>query len=196
MNVAKGDTQRTVSGSADFPPGWDSNPSAWRERAPLLALAALGLIISCALTAFQVGLVAQPWDPIFGAASSAQVIHSPISRLSPIPDASLGVLGYAAELAIGALGGQNRWRTHPGLALLFGLIACGLGVVSVLLLIVQGAVVHSWCSLCLVSAVISIYLSSCVPREVLAAAQQVRRSQASGLSLAASLLGDGEPVRV
>ncbi len=175
--------------SSDCPVGWDSNPSAWRERAPLLALAAVGLIVSCALTACQVGLVAKPWDPIFGAASSAQVIHSPISRLLPIPDASLGALGYAAEIAVGAVGGQTRWRTRPGVVLLFGLIAFGLGFVSLLLLMMQGAIVHSWCSLCLVSAAISLFLASRVPGEVLAAAQQVRRTQDDGMSLVESLLG-------
>lgn len=188
MKEAKRDTPRLKSGHDVCPPGWDSNPSAWSERAPLLALAVVGLIISCALTLFQVGVIAHPWDPIFGAASSAHVIHSPISRLLPIPDASFGILGYTAELAVGAIGGRARWRTQPGIALLFGLLAFGLGVVSVLLLIVQGSVVHRWCALCLVSACISIYLASCVPSEVLAAAQHVRRRLVSSQSLVAALL--------
>lgn len=196
MKAAKRDTLRSLSGREDYPPGWDSNPSTWGERAPLLALAAAGLIISSALTCFQVGLIFQPWDPIFGATSSAHVIHSPISRLLPIPDASLGILGYAAEIAVGAVGGSARWRTHSGIVLLFGLIAFGLGFVSVLLLIVQGAVVDSWCTLCLISACISIYLASRVPSEALAAAQHVRHTQARGLSLVAALLGASAPARV
>lgn len=174
---------------SDCPLGWDTNPSAWRERIPLLALAAAGLLISCALTIYQIDLIAKPWDPAFGAASSAQVIHSPISRLLPIPDASLGAFGYAAELAVGAVGGKTRWRTRPGVVLLFGLIAFGLGFVSLLLLIMQGAVVHSWCFLCLVSAGISIFLASRVPGEVLAAAQQIRRTRGEGMPLVVSLLG-------
>ncbi len=191
----KGVSRRLHYARSDCPSGWDTNPSAWRERVPLLSLAAVGLMISCALTAYQVGLIAMPWDPVFGAASSAQVIHSPISRLLPIPDASLGAFGYAAEFAVGAIGGETRWRTRPGVVLLFGLIAFGLGFVSLLLLIMQGAVVHSWCFLCLVSAGISIFLSSSVPGEVLAAAQQVRHTQDGGASLVASLLGAPSPTR-
>jgi len=159
---------------SDIPPGWDFNPSAWRERGPLLLLAGLGLIISCALALYQFGVFPQPWDPVFGAASSARVLRSPISQMLPAPDASLGALAYAAEIVTGAIGGRARWRTLPGLVLLFGLIVLGLGVVSMLLLIFQGAVVHSWCALCLVSAAISIFLLSMVPGEVLAAAQRIR----------------------
>jgi uncharacterized membrane protein len=159
---------------SDIPPGWDFNPSAWRERGPLLLLAGVGLIISCSLALYQFGVFPQPWDPIFGAASSAQVLHSPISQMLPLPDASFGALAYAAEIVTGAIGGRARWRTLPGVVLVFGVIVLGLGGVSMLLLIFQGAVFHSWCALCLASAAISIFLLSMVPGEVLAAAQRIR----------------------
>ena len=173
----------------DAPSGWDSNPSAWRERGPLLALAAVGLLISAVLAAYQFGLLPEPWDPVFGPASSARVLHSPISRLLPVPDASLGVLGYAAEIVLGVIGRRTRWRTLPGAVLLFGLVVLGLGVVSMLLLILQGAVVHSWCLLCLASAAISIFILSMEPGEALAAAQQVKRTHASGAGWRSALLG-------
>ncbi len=179
-------TQEEIS---DIPSGWDYNPSSWRERGPLLALACIGLLISCSLALYQFGVLSEPWDPIFGAASSARVLHSPISKLLPVPDASLGALAYAAEILTGVIGGRARWRTFPGVALLFGLIVLGLGVASMLLLILQGAVVHSWCALCLTSAAISIFLLSMVPGEVLAAAQRIRRFQARGATLWPALLG-------
>jgi uncharacterized membrane protein len=176
-------------GATDIPPGWRYNPSAWRERGPLLALAGIGLLISLALSAFQLGMLPAPWDPIFGPASSARVLHSPISRLLPVPDATLGVLGYAVEIVAGAIGGKARWRTLPGIVLLFGLVVLGLGVVSMLLLVLQGAVVHSWCTLCLGSAAISIFLLAMAPGEALAAAQEVRRERVAGSSLVWALLG-------
>lgn len=168
---------------SDIPPGWDDNPSTWRERGPLLLLASVGLIISCSLALYQFGVFPQPWDPVFGAASSAQALRSPISQMLPVPDASLGALAYAAEIVTGAIGGRDRWRTLPGVVLIFGIIVLGLGAVSMLLLIFQGAIVHSWCLLCLTSAAISIFLLSLVPAEVLAAAQQIRRSRATEVSL-------------
>lgn len=171
------------------PPGWSYNPSTWRERGPLLALAGIGLLISVVLTAYQIGLLPEPWDPIFGPASSARVLHSPIAELLPVPDASLGALGYAAEIILGAIGGRARWRTAPGIVLLFGLVALGLGLVSMLLLVLQGSVVHSWCALCLASAAISIFVLSMEPGEALATAQQVKRAHASGLAWWPALLG-------
>ena len=172
-----------------IPPGWGYNPSTWRERLPLLSLAFIGFIISCALALYQFGVLAQPWDPIFGADSSVRVLHSPISQMLPVPDASLGALTYAAEIVTGVIGGRTRWRTLPGVVLLFGLVVLGLGLVSMLLLILQGAVAHSWCALCLTSAAISIFLLSMAPGEVLAAAQRIRRSQVAGVSFWSASLG-------
>lgn len=177
------------SGGAEIPPGWDYNPSSWEERLPLLALALLGVAISFYLTLFQVGAIAQMWDPLFGSASSAAVTHSPISRLLPIPDASLGVLAYLAEVLLGALGGPARWRTLPAAVLLYGLVALGLGVVSSLLLITQGALVHAWCLLCLCSAAISLAILGAGVGETLAALQHLKAAARRHESLPRALLG-------
>jgi uncharacterized membrane protein len=176
-------------GGAEIPPGWDYNPSSWEERLPLLALALLGVAISFYLTLFQVGAISQMWDPIFGSASSAAVIHSPISRLLPIPDASLGALAYLAEVVLGALGGPARWRTLPAVVLLYGLVALGLGVVSTLLLITQGALVHAWCLLCLGSAAISLTILGVCFGETLAALQHLKDAARRHESLPRALLG-------
>jgi len=177
------------SDGAEIPPGWDYNPSSWEERLPLLALALLGVAISFYLTLFQVGAIAHMWDPIFGSASSAAVTHSPISRLLPIPDASLGALAYLAEVVLGALGGPARWRTLPAAALLYGMVALGLGAVSALLLITQGAVVHAWCLLCLCSAAISLTILGAGFGETLAALQHLKAAARRHQSLPRALLG-------
>ena len=177
------------SGGAEIPRGWDYNPSSWEERLPLLALALLGVAISFYLTLFQVGAIAQMWDPVFGSASSAAVTHSPISLLLPIPDASLGALAYLAEVILGALGSPARWRTLPAAVLLYGLMALGLGVVSTLLLITQGAVVHAWCLLCLCSAAISLTILGAGTGETLAALQHLKDAAHRHESLPRALLG-------
>jgi len=176
-------------GGAEIPPGWDYNPSSWEERLPLLALALLGVAISFYLTLFQVGAISQMWDPIFGSASSAAVVHSPVSRLLPIPDASLGALAYLAEVVLGTLGGPARWRTFPAAVLLYGLVALGLGVVSTLLLIIQGAVVYAWCLLCLCSAAISLTILGVCFGETLAALQHLKDAAHHHQSLPRTLLG-------
>ena len=132
------------------------SPSAWRERLPILGLAALGLFISAYLSLVQIGVLPHAWDPIFGSASSDRVLLHSI--LAPLPDAVLGVLGYCADIITGALGGRNRWRTWPSMTLLFGLVIFGLALVSVLLILLQTLYMHTWCTLCLCSALISLVI--------------------------------------
>ena len=132
------------------------NPSASRDRAVLAALAAVGLGLSVYLAAYQLGAVAHPWDPLFGQASSARVLHSFVSRLLPIPDAALGAAGYAVELVLDLAGGADRWRTHPWIVLAFVAEAVALGLAGVTLTLVQILVVQAGCTLCLCSAAASI----------------------------------------
>ncbi|HKS70534.1 MAG TPA: vitamin K epoxide reductase family protein [Ktedonobacterales bacterium] len=167
------------SRGADTPPGWRYNPSALSERLPLVALALIGCAIAIYLTLYQLGMVRQVWDPVFGSASSARVTGSALARRLPIPDASLGALGYAADAVLGAIGGPDRWRRLPWLALAFGVVIAGMGCAAVLLVIAQGAILRAWCMLCLCSAAISIVIACAGLGEPLAALQHLRWSQAN-----------------
>jgi uncharacterized membrane protein len=136
------------------------------RRAAALALAAAGLAVSAYLAAYQLELVATVWDPVFGPASSAQVLHSALSRALPVPDALLGALAYAAELAAGL---AAWWRPRRPVLLVYGAIAALLALTSVGLVAVQALVVHHFCLLCLTSAVISWAVAALVAPESLAA---------------------------
>ncbi|GEJ57931.1 vitamin K epoxide reductase family protein [Anaeromyxobacter diazotrophicus] len=136
-----------------------SDPSRWRDRIALAALASAGLLVSGYLAAYQLGAVAAPWDPVFGPASSARVLHSVVSRLLPVPDAAAGAAAYAVELALDLVGGAERWRTHPWLVLAFSAVAVALGVAGVALTAVQVLVVRAGCTLCLCSAALSIAIA-------------------------------------
>lgn len=136
------------------------NPSRWRDRVVVAAVAAVGLGISLYLAAYQLGVVAQPWDPLFGQASSARVLHSFVSRMLPIPDAALGVAGYAVEIVLDLAGGADRWSTHPWLVLAFVAVAVALGLAGVILTLVQLLIVRSGCTLCLCSAAASITVAA------------------------------------
>jgi uncharacterized membrane protein len=131
-------------------------PSRRRERLPVAVAAAAGLAISLYLAAYQLGAVAAPWDPLFGPESSARVLHSALSRALPLPDAAVGAIAYAAELAAGLAGGSERWRTHPWIVLAFGAIAAALALAGASLVVLQAAVVRAGCTLCLCSALLSI----------------------------------------
>ena len=171
------------SGGYDVPPEWSYNPSSWSERRPLLLLAAVGLAAATYTACAQVGIIARMWDPFFGSQSSYLVTHSAISRLLPIPDGLLGMMGYLCDLILGAVGASDRWRSLPGVVLLFGATITGLGVVSVALTIVQGAVILHWCTVCLVSASVSVLIFGVGVGEVLPSLQYLARERARGHAL-------------
>lgn len=163
------------------PPGWDYNPSTWSERLPIVGLATLGAIIAGYLAAYQLGIFPTVWEPFFGDGSQ-RILHSTVSRLLPIPDAALGAVGYLADAVSGGIGGPHRWRTMPWLVILFGLAVGPLGIVSITLVILQPVLFDAWCSLCLVSALISLLMIGPAMDEVLASLQHLRRAQREGRS--------------
>src|SRR4051812_44855454 len=76
-----------------------------RSRSRLVALVTLAVVgcpLSLYLTSFQLGLVADVWDPLFGA-GSRRVLTSAVAQLLPVPDASLGAIVYALDAILAAL---------------------------------------------------------------------------------------------
>ncbi|HEY7975420.1 MAG TPA: vitamin K epoxide reductase family protein [Ktedonobacterales bacterium] len=161
--------------ASDIPPGWSYTPSAWRERRWLLGLASVGLLAALYTGLSQLGVFPAMWDPFFGSASSFAVTHSFISRLLPVPDGLLGVVGYACDLIFGSIGGDDRWRAKPWATLIFALVITGLGVVSLALTILQGTVIGHWCTVCLVSAAVSTLIFGLGVGEALATLQYLAR---------------------
>ncbi len=152
------------------------SPSRWRERLWIAAAAGVGLAISVYLAAVQLGAVGAPWDPLFGPWSSSRVLHSALARALPVPDAAVGAVAYAAEIAADLAGGSDRWRTRPLVVLAFGAIVAALALAGGALIAVQAGIVRAGCTLCLCSALVSIGVAIAVARggEVQAALRVVR----------------------
>lgn len=164
-----------------IPPGWDYNPSTWGQRLPLVLVALVGAGVAGVLMAFQLGWTATVWDPFFGSGSRT-ILTSSVSRVLPIPDAALGLIGYLVDAVTGAIGGRTRWRTMPWIVIMFGVAVGPLGAISVLLVILQPVLFNAWCTLCLASAVISVVMIGPALDEVLASLQYVGRSRREGRS--------------
>lgn len=178
------------------PPGWTYNPSAWRERRWLIGLAAIGFCAALYTALEQLGVVSAMWDPFFGSASSYAVTHSFISRLLPVPDGLLGVVGYVCDLVFGSLGGDDRWRSKAWATLIFAVVITGLGVVSLALTILQGTVIDHWCTVCLVSAGVSTLIFGLGIGEALASLQYLARIRvAEGWAAAWHALWSAPPER-
>jgi hypothetical protein len=126
--------------------------------------------------------VSSVWEPFFGS-GSRRILHSWVSKLVPVSDAALGALGYLADAVTGLIGGRARWRKMPWIVVLFGVAVGPLGIVSVLLVILQPVLFDAWCTLCLVSAVISVLMIGPAMDEVLASLQHLKRQRAEGRRL-------------
>ncbi len=165
----------------NIPPGWAYNPASWSQRLPIVALAFLGFLIAGYLSLYQLDVFATVWEPFFGDGSE-KVLNSAISHVLPIPDAALGAFAYLVDVVAGVIGGRGRWRTMPWVVIVFGIAVGPLGVVSIMLVVFQPVLLGAWCTLCLASAVISLFMVGPAMDEVLASLQHVKRRVDAGAS--------------
>jgi vitamin K epoxide reductase family protein len=159
-------------------PPWKHNPSSWRQRIPICLLAAVAFLVASYMALYQWRLVGRVWDPVFGD-QTQHVLDSEVSeqmrRWFRIPDAALGAIAYLGDLIFGLAGSTRRWQYRPWLVLLFGLDVIPLGIVSAVLVVMQGTVVGAWCFLCLLTAVISLLLVALAYDEVWSTVLYLRR---------------------
>ena len=155
---------------ADIPPGWTYNPSSWLQRAPMILLAFLGLLISRYLAAYQLRHTGWAWDPFFGD-GTVRVLDSEVSKAWPVSDAGLGAATYLLEALSGFMGDRARWRTMPWMVLMFFLLVVPLGVTSIVLMMMQPVMVGTWCTLCLVTAAAMLLMLPIALDEVIAMGQ-------------------------
>lgn len=174
------------------PPGWSVNPSKWSQRIPIIVLALVGGVAAGWLALFQQGTVGTVWEPFFGDGTEEIVKESGFSEFFerfPIGDAAIGFMGYVADAVTGAIGGTRRWRTMPWIVIIFGLFVGPFGVMSVMLTIFQPVLYDSFCTLCLVSGVISLAMIGPGIDEVLASLQHLRRVRNNGRSVWSAFWG-------
>ncbi len=157
-----------------------AGPSTWRHRLPVLVLAVLGCGISAYLTLYQWHVTTVVWDPVFGSRSSERVLTSALSRMLPLPDATLGAVAYVVEAAATLVGGERRWERTPVVVLVYGLILAGLALTSCALVVAQLLVVRGLCTLCLASAAISIVNAALGKPEAAAALRGIAGTRVAG----------------
>jgi nucleoside-diphosphate-sugar epimerase/uncharacterized membrane protein len=178
---------------AEVPPGWDYAPSSWQQRLPIILLAAVGLLISRYLAAYQLGHIPAAWDPFFGAGTE-RIITSEVSEAWPVPDAGLGGFVYMMEILAGIMGSRYRWHQMPWLTLLFGFLIVPLGAVSIYFIIIQPIVIGTWCTLCLIAATAMLVQIPYSLDEIVATGQFLVQRQRQGQSwLRVLLMGDAAP---
>jgi uncharacterized membrane protein len=130
------------------------------RRVVAIVLALTGCAVATVLALFQLGVLHSVWEPLFGD-GSRRVLTSQLSRMLPVPDAALGAAAYLAEAVLAGLGSPAR----PRIVVAAGAVAAGLGLAGLGLLAVQAFIVGAFCTLCLVSAVLSLTIAALVVPE-------------------------------
>ena len=168
-------------GGPEIPEGWSYNPSAWSQRAPIVALSLVSFFAARYMAAFQLGHIPAAWDPFFGDGTE-RVLTSDVSRAWPVSDAGLGALTYMIEVLMALMGDQRRWRTMPWMVAGFALIVVPLGIVSIVLIVMQPLAVGAWCTLCLATAAFMLVMIPLALDEVVAMVQFIIRQRRQGVS--------------
>lgn len=163
------------------PPGWTYNPSNWPQRWVMILLGFLGFIVSRYLAVFQLGYTTYVWDPFFGfEQGTKQVLNSKMSHSWPISDGGLGAVSYTFEFLMGFMGSPARWRTMPWMVAFFGVLVIPLGLTHIILVISQPVVVHEWCTMCLLAALIMLPMIPLEVDEVVAMFQHLKQAKRRG----------------
>jgi len=162
-----------------IPWGSSSNPSSWSKRKFLLILAVVGFLIALYLGLYQLHVFQKVWEPFFGNGTNA-VVKSSFSRSLPIPDGLIGAFGYLCDIILVSIGDDVRWKTKPWIVILYSILIGMMGLVSILLIILQPLVLHTWCTLCLASAVLSLSMVIPVMRELQASLHFIKREKRNG----------------
>jgi hypothetical protein len=167
---------------AEVPRGWSYNPSSWPQRAPIAALALVGIVLARHMASFQLGHTSWTWEPFFGDGTH-RVLTSDVSRMWPISDAGLGAATYSIELLSTLMGDRRRWRTMPWMVAMFGVVVVPLGVVSIVLIILQPLAVDAWCTPCLFSAGAMLVMIPLALDEVVAMIQLLVAQKRKGIGV-------------
>ncbi|WP_153556287.1 vitamin K epoxide reductase family protein [Roseimaritima sediminicola] len=165
----------------DQPPGWSYNPSSWPQRWIMIVTGVAGFFVSRYLAMYQLGYIDYVWDPFFSFQSgSKKVLDSKMSHMWPISDGGLGTISYTFEFLMGYMGASTRWRTMPWMVAFFGVLVIPLGLTHIFLVISQPVLVHAWCTMCLLAALIMLPMIPLEVDEVVAMFQHMRQAKRRG----------------
>ncbi|MEO7218417.1 MAG: vitamin K epoxide reductase family protein [Gemmatimonadaceae bacterium] len=137
-----------------------SNQPSHSHDGLLATLSIAGFVVATYLALYQLHVFDTVWEPLFGDGSRI-ILHSSVTRMLPVPDAALGAAGYLAE-AICAI---VRKRTPAWVGYVYFALVVVFFLGSLTLVAMQWGYFHAWCTLCLVSALISFAIAGIFARE-------------------------------
>ena len=137
------------------------NPSRWSQRIIICCVAGVAVLFAIYMGLYQWRLINHVWDPVFGDQTQyvldSDVSHT-LNKWFRVPDSIMGAVAYLGDVIFALAGSTRRWQDRPWLVILFGIDVIPLGLVSAILVFMQGTVVGAWCFPCLITATVSIAL--------------------------------------
>ncbi len=118
-----------------------------RLRQITIALTILGLLVSIYMTIYK---VTNNDSMCIGSSGCSEVNGSRYSEINGIPVAVLGVVGYAAILALLLLEGRFSFLQQNGMMAFFGISLMGF-LFTLYLIYVEVALIKAYCPFCLTS---------------------------------------------
>ena len=112
-----------------------------------VALAVLGLLVSIYMTIYK---VTSNNSMCLGSGDCSTVNASKYSEVNGIPVAVIGVLGYAAILAVHYFENRNRFFKQNGTLIIFGMALTGF-LFTLWLIYVEVAILKALCPFCVTS---------------------------------------------
>ncbi|HET7143342.1 MAG TPA: vitamin K epoxide reductase family protein [Anaerolineales bacterium] len=120
----------------------------WLYRASI-ALGTLGLLVSIYMTVYK---LTSNDSMCLGSGDCSTVNASRYSEVNGIPVAAIGIIGYAAILALQYLESRNRFFEQNGTLIIFGMALTGF-IFTVWLVYVEIALLKAICPFCVTSQV-------------------------------------------
>jgi uncharacterized membrane protein len=129
-----------------------SDDSSMRFRRAIAGVSVAGMASMTAVALLQTGLIKRLPDPPIEGFNSNAVTLSRTAFALGVPDGSLSVASFAANIPLAAAGGSDRARRHPWLPIAAAAKAGTESLVSAWYLRREKA----WCSYCLIAAAANI----------------------------------------
>ncbi|MGI8550938.1 MAG: vitamin K epoxide reductase family protein [Dehalococcoidia bacterium] len=145
-----------------------------KRRRAVAGLSLLGMASMAAITLRQMGIVTHLPDPPLKGFDSDKVNLSETAFGLGVPDGTIGMVGYAANLPLAAFGGADRAKLQPWAPLATAGKAAVDAVIAARLLYQMPTHEKAWCSYCIVGALVNFAILALVLPEAKDALSAVR----------------------
>ncbi|MDX1531136.1 MAG: vitamin K epoxide reductase family protein [Rhodothermales bacterium] len=133
----------------------ESRDEGLLRRRQSIGLSLVGAASMAAVSLLQTGLVRHLPDPPLPGFDSDKVNTSEEAYQFGLPDGTLSLAGFAANVPLAAFGGADRWRTAPWVPLAFAAKSLVEAAGAAYYFYQMPAREKAWCGYCIVGAVAS-----------------------------------------